>query len=511
MANNVQELSVKVVIDNKQATKGAVDFKNILGSMSKVGLVAFTAVASASVLLANKIKNMALDTFNVSEQFRKATISVQVLGQNMGKSQKEIDTWNDRAKELSVTMGQSLGGSVEQLRTLMKGGMNVDKATALLKSFQDEAMTASDTTMTLEQRVGNLVQMYALEMSALGNKAGLEENVNNMIKKGYAIMAKSDKAYQNKIKSIEKEGKAHGKNKNEITKEINAYKESVREQAKYTGFMSVTSKSAGLYEKSLSSLEKAQIKYNYAVLNAKLAIGNALSPVIMKLGESILPTVQRSVEYLGNAIVDIIGKLKVWWSTNSTNIIPMLGSLATKFQTLAGKIIGAKNPLSITQSELDRFMNNTVKGAIKMIGKLADAISAFVDILRSPEVQIPLAVFAKTIELVAMAIERLYTAIEKMNPNKLKLIIGSISGISPMAGVVSVARGIGNMSRAGSIMGGSASSTTNKSVKTTVNIKNTYNISGSSGGKISNAISKENKKLYPSLSNWANTPALRAL
>lgn len=445
MDKAVQELTIRVLVDNKKVQTGLTDTKKKTGELTKSFLNANLATAaltggfslmasgmrgvvSGAVNMGKTVVGALSDAISYTRDFNKQTAVFGVIAKN---AKTDTKAWTAEAKNIADYLGVTIPDAIGFLTPLLKSGMGAKEATALLKGFADEQVTAQDNTLSMTDKIGNLVQMYNLEMSALGNKAGLEENVSNMIKLGYKEMEKGKKSYTDRIKQIEKEGKAQGKSKQEIQKTVNAYKESMKEQAKYAGFMATMRKSQGAYNATLTPTEKLQRFFSKSLSDSRLTVGQFAVSIMDNLALKAMPAVQGAMQWVQSTLNTLISRIKAWWATNQALIEPQLYRIRDAFIGVWNKLKAFIDGIVGNQGTFDNFANTTLKEIANKAEDVALGISGVIDYIGSDEGKKAIAEFAGGVKAIGDAFFFAVSQAEKL----LKLIgviqkIGKFSWLS---------------------------------------------------------------------------------
>lgn len=262
----------------------------------------FTGIVGAGVVLALK------DASNEAAQFEKAMTTLDIIAGRFGVSAKDA---KKAAKELGTELRIGTGSAAESLQNLFKSGLNLEQATDLLRRFTNEAITGKSPQISLAQAVQNLSFAYTTQNSALGNMSGVSENFQDIIEKGRDALI------------------AEGKAASEVTDEM----------AKYRGMIDLTNLTMGSSERFQGSFIDKQAEMAAKVLELKIAIGQALNPVLaVFLGlisdSGLIESVQKFTADIAPPLIAAFTAFGEWIKNNQESVLSFIKALAVAIGSL---------------------------------------------------------------------------------------------------------------------------------------------------------------------------------
>lgn len=297
--------------------------------MSKVGDTITTIGKQAAVLTAVTGAGLTAflkDSSEEANNFSRAMTTLDIIAGRFGVSGQEAQ---QAAADLGKQLRIGTGAAAESLQNLLKSGLSLDQSTELLRRFTNEAMTGKAPTISLSQAVQNLSFAYATGNSALGNLSGISENFVDITKKGKDALLK--------------EGKAAS----EITDEM----------AKFRGMMDLTNLTMGSAERFAGTLIDKQAEMAIKVTELKIALGNALNPVLAGFidlinNSGVIENIQKLAEQYGPKLTEAFQQLGNWIRENQ--------ELVTTFFTGLGIALGTLLVIGTITALITALMNPLV-------------------------------------------------------------------------------------------------------------------------------------------------------
>lgn len=232
--------------------------------------------------------------------------------------------------------------AMKSLQNLLAGGLNIAQATKLIGNYKDLAAFGRDTTISFADAVKNNSEAFLTEMSILGNRAGLQENFNQIIKIGAQEMGKS-------VVSL---------NANE------------RAQAKMIGTELVAQRATGNSQRLADSYVGTLIRQQNAVTNLKIEVGNSLLPALAQLSKLFLygstsgEFLTKVIRGVGVVAVAVAGGIRIL----ITSIVDMGRAVAAFFGSIGDSIKQGRADFSRFNDELDR-QTQEMGGIFTEVGK----------------------------------------------------------------------------------------------------------------------------------------------
>jgi hypothetical protein len=328
----------------KKAEKATKDFQGATGKLKKQGksmtasflkaqvaMEAFkVAVRVAGKAVQATARFMAGASKQAAEQER-ALKSLGVFYENV--LHKDAREAQEVAKELAAELNIGVGASAEALQRLFKSGLNIDQASELLRRFTNEAITGKTSSLSLSDAVENLAQMYQTEMSTLGDRAGISENMSVLLR---------DQA--------EAEGLV-----------LSQLEEGQREQLKYRAFIELTNQTLGSSEKILETLSGQQTVFNTRWNQITATIGGAVNPALKTLYQELLiPALDTIKEWLPN--------VEMFASRLSTDTVSAIFSFAESVRSMYKTVLNSpflvwlKEQIDVLEPRIKAFIGGFIGG-----------------------------------------------------------------------------------------------------------------------------------------------------
>jgi len=211
-------------------------------------------LASGVTGLGQSIQDTFTKTTDSAKEYEKAMVSLKIISKSF-----KID--QDEAVKTSNKLGDSLKigptASANALQNLLKGGLSLDKAEELMKRFNNEALTGKTAGISQAKAVENLSYAYATNNSTIGDLSGINENYENIIKKGRESL---------------------------IAKGV-ALKDITDDTAKYEGMINLTNLTLGSAEQLNGTAIDTEARKQQAYQETQRVIGTSLLPTLVLFDE----------------------------------------------------------------------------------------------------------------------------------------------------------------------------------------------------------------------------------
>ena len=264
--------------DLDQATTGLTEDTEDLGA-------SYVALAAAATVAFYKITGAISDAIQVSIEYNSVMTGLQSIVEGTGGSMKKAQQFVEEftADSLVPAADAALG-----LKNLLARGYTEEQASEVLYRLKDAAAFGRQANLDLGEAIATATEGLKNENSVLVDNAGVTKNVAKM--------------WDDYAKGI-------GKNSQELTQQEKI-------QAEVLGIMQETQFQVGDAAKLSDSAAGAQQRWNKAVTDFKLAMGNMCQPML-------------EVQNAGTGVLEVL--------TSIMNIAP---GLATAFVTAAVAITG---------------------------------------------------------------------------------------------------------------------------------------------------------------------------
>lgn len=264
----------------------------IVGGVTGFGLVTFL----------NEAKNEA-------KQFETAMIGLDIIAGRFGIT-------GQKAKDAAIGLGRELrigtGAAADSLQNLIKSGLSLDDSVELLRRFTNEALTGKSASISLSQAVQNLSFAYATNNSALGNLSGINENFQDIIKRGEQALL------------------AQGVAASDITEDM----------AKFKGMMDLTNLTLGSSARLAGTLADQEAVLEQQKRELLVTVGQQLNPVMSEFISMI--TESGVIEDMGTWAREVLPKVGAelikfanWVRDNQDLVIGFLKALAAAIIALS--------------------------------------------------------------------------------------------------------------------------------------------------------------------------------
>jgi hypothetical protein len=275
MAFNAGNIVSKLKIDTADFDKGLEGGKrrgkSASAEIAKGFVKAQIALEGFKVILNGVIKGVKIvanemgKASNAAMDYEKSMTTLGIISEQYGMSAEEA---KGAAESLAQELNLGVGQTAESLQRLFKSGLNIDQASELMKRFTNEAMTGKAAGMSLGGAVENLASMYQMEISTLGDRAGISENVSTL---------------------MQKEADLRGV-------QISQLDEAARNQLKYQAFIRLTNETMGSAEKFTGSLIDSKAKFRTMLERIQVTVGQGVNPALNFLYQTVLLPLGRFIE-----------------------------------------------------------------------------------------------------------------------------------------------------------------------------------------------------------------------
>ena len=254
-------------IKKLQGMQGTVDrtaksFNLFEGAIQGVGF-AITNIAFDQIGRGfEEIKDFSKSSIDASLNYEKALLGLNSI---LNKFTINQDDALASVKTLTEDGLISQVSAMEGLQNLLNSGLNLDKATELMKRFKNEAVFGKSSVIDMDTAIQNLAFAYKTQNSTLGDASGLSENFSDIIEKGTKIL------------------EAQGVATEDITEEM----------AKYAGIMEITTLTLGNTDLATEGLIGKQALLGTKTTELKQKLGNELAPIVEYLTEKKLELIEK--------------------------------------------------------------------------------------------------------------------------------------------------------------------------------------------------------------------------
>lgn len=275
------------------------------GSMTKAIIQGGIALAGLQIGL-QSINRFLQESVKVATDYQNSLRGTISLIRAFGLEEEKL---TGSVKSLTQDGLLNQADAMKSIQNLLAGGLNIDQATELIKNYKDVAAFGRDITISFADAVKNNSEAFLTEMSVLGNRAGLQENFNQILKIGAQEMGKS-------------------------VSQLNA---SERAQAKMIGTQLIAQRATGNTERLADSYTGALIRQQNAVNNLKIELGNALLPALAQLanmftqGSSSGEALTKVIRGIGVVAIGVAGGVRIL-VTSLVDLIKIAGSMAASIK-----------------------------------------------------------------------------------------------------------------------------------------------------------------------------------
>lgn len=252
----------------KQVERGSKETSNSIMKGFLKAEVVMKAVTGAIELMGKGFQSAIRFVGSASQSaldYQRNLTTLGIIAERYGVSQDKATL---AARELGEELRIGVGPAAESLQRLFKGGLNLEQAKELLKRFTNEALTGKSSAMGLGEAVMNLSMMYQTEMSMLGDRAGISENVSTLLKK------------EADIRGVQ----------------ISQLDEASRNQLKYNAFIRLTNETLGSSEKFMGTLIDSQAIYQNWWERIRVTVGEGVNPILNFLYKNVLIPIAQTIQ-----------------------------------------------------------------------------------------------------------------------------------------------------------------------------------------------------------------------
>jgi len=262
-----------------QMNKGFQATANVIKTGVLVGVVGLTVALGA----------FATQTVKAASQYQTSMVVLGIVAGKFG-----VNT--EKAKELATVLGKDLRiGSTtasESLQYLIRSGLTLEQSADMLKRFTNEAVTGKSSSIDLATAVKNLAFAYTTGNSALGNMSGIQENFNDIDKKGLAI--------------LQQKGQLLG-----LT--VGKLDEAQKMQARYAGMIELTNLTMGSSERLQGTFGDNMLAIQARFQELQVELGTRFLPVMGMVSDAFLQFVNNiNTDQAVNSITESFNNLLVY-------------------------------------------------------------------------------------------------------------------------------------------------------------------------------------------------------
>lgn len=370
----------------KKANANSLSLGNLTKSFIAGGL-ALGGIQMGLQLVRDLLRNGIQDNLEYQNSLNGLISQVRAFGES-----------EDGVKQAVVSLTQdglmTQADAMKGLQNLIAGGLGIEQATELMNSYKDVAAFGRDTTISFSQAVLNNSEAFLTEMSVLGNRAGLQENFNQIIKLGADEM---------------------GKNVSELTA-------SERAMAKYYGTLIIAQRAQGNSNKMANTFQGELIQQQVILKNLSITIGSSFQPAMQQLikmfdlGSGAGDLLANVIKGVGTVATAVAGGIRIL-TTSIGQMTAMIGAWAKQIKnavTGAGFSIDAINE-QMSQStkemgdvffDVGKSIDEIWTGVGDQIGNVALANTDYMNEMSDST--------AKTLEEIQKELERHQKALDDM-------------------------------------------------------------------------------------------------
>lgn len=302
--------------------KKAQSSKLSLGNLTKsfiAGGLALGGIQMGLQLVRDLLTNGVQDNLNYQNSLNGLISQVRAFGLSEDGVKQSVTSLT---QDGLLTQADAMKG----LQNLIAGGLGVEQATQLMNSYKDVAAFGRDTTISFSQAVLNNSEAFLTEMSVLGNRAGLQENFNQIIKLG---------------------AKEMGKNVNEL----NA---SERAMAKYYGTLVIAQRAQGNSSKMAQTFQGDLIKQQAILESLSITVGSSFTPVLQQLirtfdlGSGAGQVLTFVIKTIGTIATAVAGGIRIL----TTSIGHMANTVSAWAKQIKNAVTGAGFSMQAIQEQM---------------------------------------------------------------------------------------------------------------------------------------------------------------
>ncbi len=276
--------------------------KSVEGLTSKLrgSTIALGAVTAGASLALNSVTNFVQGSLDAANKYQAAFTGLRsvstAFGQDATKAEKA-------ARELSSDGLMPVTDAARGLKNLLASGFSLDQATTLMKRFKDSAAFGRQSALSFGDAVASATEGIKNGNSILVDNAGVTKNLS-------VILEEAGFSAQDVMKA---------------TTDVNV------RMALFNGILKETNPQLGDAAKLSDSFAGEQSKLATKITETKVAIGEALQPVLEVLFNKISP------------IIDKLGK----WAKENPKLVATLTAVAVALLAVGAAIAGIGTILAI--------------------------------------------------------------------------------------------------------------------------------------------------------------------
>ena len=262
-----------------QLNKGFESTANVI----KIGVIAGVVGLTAALGV------FATKTIQAASQYQTSMVVLDIVAGKFG-----VNT--EKAKELATVLGKDLRiGSTtasESLQYLIRSGLTLEQSADMLKRFTNEAVTGKSSSIDLATAVKNLAFAYTTGNSALGNMSGIQENFNDIDKKGLAI--------------LQQKGELLG-----LT--VGKLDEAQKMQARYAGMIELTNLTMGSSERLQGTFGDNMLAIQARFQELQVELGQRFLPLMGMISDAFLQFIENiNIDQIINSITESFNNLLIY-------------------------------------------------------------------------------------------------------------------------------------------------------------------------------------------------------
>lgn len=267
------KVTISTELDNSGIEKGVKQIKGSLGGLS--GVVKKLGVAIAAAFSVKQIVSFAREASQASMQLSDALTGLQSILEGQGRSFSEAQRFIEEYTQDGLIPATN---AITAYKNLASRGYDDSQIRSVMTALKDASAYGRQASMTMGDAVQSATEGLKNENSILVDNAGVTKNVAKM--------------WEEYAASI-------GTTANNLTQQQKI-------QAEVTGILQETRFQTGDAATVAGTLsgQLQQLSFNFN--NLKIAIGNAINPII----QSLLPTINAAVQALTrftNAVASVVG------------------------------------------------------------------------------------------------------------------------------------------------------------------------------------------------------------
>ena len=331
MSNSYKNASKEIDKMTKEMEQAKNAQNNLTGSIIKGG-IALTGIQIGLQEVGRFLRSSVQETVEYRNALNATTASARAFGL---EEQKLTPAVQQLTQDGLLTQADAY----RTLASLLATGLNIDQATELITSYKDVAAFGRDTTLSFADAVKNNAEAFLTESSILGNRAGLQENFNQILQMGADQMGK----------------------------QVDQLTANERAQAKYIGTLMVAERATGNAARMADTFQGSLIRQETTLRDVQRAVGSALSPSIDQLFKAFNEASSAGqglgfvLKGLGTILVGLSGGVRIL----TTSFVQM-----AKAAQAAAKDIA--NAFKTGQISFENYNRQTQENMLEMVAVVED-------------------------------------------------------------------------------------------------------------------------------------------